>query len=205
MLDSAMLVPPSTPEHARRMFESVSHDRQITDFVYHERQMSSSGTNDSAQATLISLGARLRAQRKALDLNSAATAEAAGISRMTLHRIERGEGTVTVAAYVQVAAALGLDLDVTQRQFGDFGPPSTQGWIPARVSLSDYPQLRYLAWSAPGLNELAPSQALAIYQRNWQHVDEENMPAHERDLVAALRLAFDAPKPERNARHGKKR
>ena len=47
---------------------------------------------------LKALGAQLRAQRKALKVNATVAAEAAGISRVTLHRIEKGEPSVTMGA-----------------------------------------------------------------------------------------------------------
>ena len=61
-------------------------------------------------AQLQALGARIRAQRKALKVSSTVTAEAAGVSRVTLHRIEKGEPSVTLGAYGNVLAALGLEL-----------------------------------------------------------------------------------------------
>ena len=42
------------------------------------------------------------------------TAEAAGLSRVTLHRIERGEPAVTIGAYLNVITALGRHLDITE-------------------------------------------------------------------------------------------
>ncbi|MBC7603974.1 MAG: helix-turn-helix domain-containing protein, partial [Ramlibacter sp.] len=41
--------------------------------------------------SLNTIGATLRARRKAMKVSAVAASEAAGISRVTLHRIEKGE------------------------------------------------------------------------------------------------------------------
>ena len=147
---------------------------------------------DSTAKKLKSLGQQLRAHRKALRVSATTTAEAAGMSRVTLHRIERGEPAVTMGAYLNAMAALGLD-------FGILPPPSPvpavgddhrKGWIPARIRLSDYPQLKQLAWQIHGTDELTPVEALDIYERNGRHLDFAAMEPGERHLIEALRLAF---------------
>lgn len=45
------------------------------------------------------IGRHIRAHRRALRISAIATAEAAGISRVTLHRIEKGEPSVNAGAY----------------------------------------------------------------------------------------------------------
>lgn len=55
---------------------------------------------------LIALGEQIRAHRKALRVSLATAAEAAGMSRVTLHRIEKGEPSVTMGAYLNVMDAL---------------------------------------------------------------------------------------------------
>lgn len=141
---------------------------------------------------LANLGQQIRTHRKALRVNATTTAQAAGLSRVTLHRIERGEPSVTIGAYLNVMAALGLD-------FGLLKPPTAvmnqamqdrQGWIPARIRLADYPQLKQLAWQVHGTDELTPAEALSIYERNWRHLDVMALEPNERDLVDALRLAL---------------
>jgi transcriptional regulator with XRE-family HTH domain len=69
-------------------------------------------TSPEQQTDLERLGARLRGRRKALGVTVVACAEAAGVSRVTLHRVEAGNPSVTIGAYVNVAAALGLHLVV---------------------------------------------------------------------------------------------
>ena len=51
-----------------------------------------------AAEKLALLGQQIRAHRKSLRVSATATAEAAGMSRVTLHRIERGEPSVTMGA-----------------------------------------------------------------------------------------------------------
>ena len=63
-------------------------------------------------------------------------------------------------------------------------------WIPARIRLADYPQLKQLAWQVHGIDELTPGEVLSIYERNWRHVDVQAMVPRERHLVDALRSAL---------------
>jgi transcriptional regulator with XRE-family HTH domain len=57
------------------------------------------------------LAARIRPHRRALRISATELAEAAGMSRVTLHRLERGEPSVTMGAYMS-AIALGLELEL---------------------------------------------------------------------------------------------
>ena len=127
------------------------------------------------------LGEKLRAARKRQGVTATSAAEAAGISRVTLHRIERGEPSVAVGAWVAVAGALGLRLDLASPTTGARRPK-----LPRRIRLADYPQLKKLAWQLHGVDELTPRQALELYERNWRHVDEAAMSEAEAALVDAL-------------------
>jgi transcriptional regulator with XRE-family HTH domain len=156
--------------------------------MIHQRPTSEAAADDR----LKTLGQQIRAWRKALRISATAAAEAARMSRMTLHRIERGEPSVTMGAYLNVVTALGLDLAIV-------GPAEagseTQnghrtGWIPARIRIADYPQLKSLAWQLKGAVELTPEEALAIYERNSRHLDLQTMGTEERELLDALRLAL---------------
>ena len=153
---------------------------------------SKSPTNpEQCTAQLRALGEQIRAQRKALRLSATVTAEAAGLSRVTLHRIEKGEPSVTMGAWCNALAALGMELQAhTGAQGQPAAAPNRAGWIPARVALADYPQLRALAWQVHGTDTLTPAEALGIYERNARHLDMEAMPTHERALLDALRLAL---------------
>lgn len=140
--------------------------------------------------TLPTLGTAIRAKRKALGLNATATAEAAGISRVTLHRLEKGEPGVAMGAYFNTAHALGLVLGLMPEQDGQRPVHPVEGWLPARIRLVDYPQLKQLAWQVQGTDVLTPSEALGIYERNWRHVNEKALLPHERALIDALRIAL---------------
>jgi transcriptional regulator with XRE-family HTH domain len=141
---------------------------------------------------LTALGQKIRAQRKALRISATATAEAAGMSRVTLYRIEKGEASVTMGAYLNATAALGLDLGITPTDSPAAQAPTGDraGWIPARIALADYPQLRQLAWQVHGTDTLTPREALDIYERNWRHLDPQALEPHEQQLIDALRLAL---------------
>lgn len=141
---------------------------------------------------LAALGALVRARRKALKVNATALAEAAGMSRVSVHRIEQGEPSVTMGAYLNVLAALGMDFAATEvsGQALEHSDDNKAGWLPARIHLADYPQLKQLAWQVQGADELTPREALGIYERNWRHLDESALLPRERNLIDALRLAL---------------
>lgn len=149
----------------------------------------------SALATeqLATLGTLVRARRKALKVSATALAEAAGMSRVSVHRIEQGEPSVTMGAYLNVLAALGMVFSATPRdepanRLADDKP----GWLSARIRLADYPALKQLAWQVQGVDELTPREALGIYERNWRHLDETALLPREQHLIEALRLALSA-------------
>jgi transcriptional regulator with XRE-family HTH domain len=161
-----------------------------------------------ASTSLAALGALLKAQRKALKVSAVAAAESAGMSRITLHRIERGLPSVTVGAVQALAQALGCGLQLTG--------PASNGWVdpsnanasaatgsmantnpdtPATrsanesqqtITLRDYPQLRLLAWQRADTDTVSPEEALSLYERNWRHVQQAALPAHEKALLAQL-------------------
>ena len=63
-------------------------------------------------ARLKVLGERIRAHREQQKVSATTAAEAAGMSRVTLHRIERGEPSVTLGAYLSAIDAVGLQLEL---------------------------------------------------------------------------------------------
>ena len=152
--------------------------------------------NHLTQATadkLLALGGQIRAHRKALNISATTAAQAAGMSRITLHRIESGEPSVTMGAYSNAMMALGIDFGMILPSHPEPAKPQHddhRGWIPARIRLADYPQLKQLAWQVHGTDELTPTEALGIYDRNWRHIDESLLTAHEKQLVEALHLAL---------------
>jgi transcriptional regulator with XRE-family HTH domain len=142
----------------------------------------------AAASRLAELGAQIRAHRKRLKLSAVAVAEAAGLSRMTLQRIERGAPSVTMGAYLGVMAALGLELALHDPR--QSSATASAASLPSVIRLADYPQLKQLAWQLGDAQELSPAQALELYERNWRHVDRQAMLPHERELVQRLAAAL---------------
>jgi transcriptional regulator with XRE-family HTH domain len=61
--------------------------------------------------SLSALGERLKLARLRRRLSAQQLAERAGISRATLHKVERGEPNVAMGSYFQVLRVLGLEAD----------------------------------------------------------------------------------------------
>ena len=129
-------------------------------------------------ADLERLGARLRDRRKALGVTVIACAEAAGVSRVTVHRVEAGNPSVTIGAYINVAAALGLHLVVPI-----LDPPGAE---PTTITVGDYPGLRTLAWQTDAGVTITETEALNLYERGWRHLNHETLTDHERAFVQHL-------------------
>ena len=62
--------------------------------------------------TLAALGGHIRAARLRRRLSAEQVAERAGITRQTLHAIEKGAGSVGMGNYAQVLLVLGLEKDL---------------------------------------------------------------------------------------------
>lgn len=135
-------------------------------------------TSTEQQADLERLGARLRERRKALGVTVVACAEAAGVSRVTLHRIEAGNPSVTIGAYVNVAAALGLHLVVPI-----LDAPAAE---PATITVGDYPGLRTLAWQTDAGTTITETEALNLYERGWRHLDQKALTDGEKAFIQHL-------------------
>lgn len=150
----------------------------------------SPSTSENTAAKLRSLGAQVAERRKALRVSATVVAEAAGLSRVTLHRIEKGEPSVTMGAWSNVIDALGMRLELQATV--EAKPQSTErsGWWPVRVALADYPQLKSLAWQVQGTDTLTPVEAFDIYERNARHLEVASLTEHEKDLWQALQEAF---------------
>jgi hypothetical protein len=56
----------------------------------------------------------------------------------------------------------------------------------ATVRLGDYPQLRQIAWQLSEDTELAETEALQLYERNWRHLDHDAMWPREQKFVQHL-------------------
>ncbi|WP_235673654.1 helix-turn-helix domain-containing protein [Mycolicibacter algericus] len=139
---------------------------------------------------LAELGRELRSRRLALGVSAVTTADAAGISRVTLHRIEAGAPAVTIGGYLNVAAALGPRLRLDESHGPGRQPAQQAG--PAHVTaqttvrVGDFAQLRAIAGQLRPETELTDIEALQLYERNWRHVDQAAMSDEERVFVQQL-------------------
>lgn len=145
--------------------------------------------NPAIDASLQLLGTRLRERRKQLGISATVAAEAAGMSRITWHRIEQGNPSVTMGAWMSAASVLGMELELQVQQAATAHTPATDDHIPLHIVLADYPQLQRLAWHVRGTDAftLTPREALNIYERNARHLDLAAMDAGEQRLLANLR------------------
>lgn len=142
---------------------------------------------EALAAKAAEVGALVRQRRKALGVGVITLAEAAGVSRVTVYRVEKGEPSVTFGAYLAVGSALGLELSFIEENATEVDLADA---IPRRISLANYPQLQKLAWQIRPTEVLRPSEALSLYERNWRHLDSEALTPDERELINALQDAF---------------
>ena len=139
-------------------------------------------------------GAAIRERRKHLGVSAIAAAESAGMSRVTWYRLEKGEPSVTMGAYFAAMDVLQLECHMSTVVQKSAKPSlDREEWIPARIALEDFPQLKKLSWHARGVSTLSPQEAFDIYERNRRHLDVQNLQEPERQLLVALRLAFGTP------------
>lgn len=143
---------------------------------------------DALIAKAAEVGASVRVRRKALGVGVITLAEAAGVSRVTVYRIEKGEPSVTLGAYLAVGSALGLELSFSAEALTE--APDLANAIPRNIPLANYPQLQKLAWQIRPTEVLKPAEALSIYERNWRHLDQEALTPDERELIKALQDVF---------------
>ncbi|MEH6593691.1 MAG: helix-turn-helix transcriptional regulator [Halioglobus sp.] len=145
-------------------------------------------TSEQLEARVLALGQQVRQRRKALGVSVITAAQAAGMSRDTWHRMEKGEVTVTIGAWFNALTALGLEFGV-----GIADKPSTAcaaGNIPVVVRLADYPQLAALAWQVRGSTEISARAAFDIYERNERHIEQDKLTPAEAGLMDGLRSVF---------------
>jgi transcriptional regulator with XRE-family HTH domain len=143
---------------------------------------------DDLASPLVQLGRLIRAHRKALGVNATAASESAGISRVTWHRIEKGEPSVAIGAYSKAMATLGLTLGIATPAF-----ELSDSVVPVRIQLSKFPQLKQLAWQVSAAETLSPLEAWSIYERNWRHINEDVLTSDERQLIKSLQLSVGGP------------
>lgn len=145
----------------------------------------------------VQLGHRIAETRHKLGLTVVAAADAAGMSRVTWHRLERGHSASSLANFAAALTVLGLPLaDPTGQPSEVASQGGHAGWIPSRINPSDYPQLQALAWHVAKGATLTPVEALSIYERNERHLDTSALNPEEQQLIADLRLALEGVHPD---------
>jgi len=137
------------------------------------------------QDALLALGQHILALRKAQKLTAEVVAQAAGISRVTLHRIERGEASVAVGAYALVLNSLGSSLSA-------LGQPASAPQLPESVAIASFPGLRQITWQLRDGTELTPLEAWQVYRANWVRLDQNLLMRDEIALLNALEHKFGA-------------
>lgn len=137
----------------------------------------------SGDRWLQALGARIRETRKSLRVSTTAAAEAAGVSRVTWHRIEAASPSVSIGAFARALDALGIaELDSSESPRN-----RAPGTIPTRIRIGDWPELSALAWSVQPDTLVTPREALGLYERNIRHLDVSRLTEPERALLEDLR------------------
>lgn len=151
----------------------------------------------NANEWAVQLGHRIAEARRKLGLTVVAAAEAAGMSRVTWHRLERGHSASSLANFAAALAVLGLPLtDPTEQPSEVASQTAHAGWIPSRIDPSRYPQLQALAWHVAAGATLTPVEALSIYERNERHLDTSALSTEEQQLILDLRLALEDVHPD---------
>ena len=141
---------------------------------------------------LQAIGKRIRGRRRQLGISAMATAAAAGMSRVTLHRIETGAASVTLGALMNVLDALDLSLGQLEDAEDD-GAQAATTTRTETIELAAYPLLQKLAWHVQGTGTLSPAEAAGLYARQRRRLDLEPLQPNERQLIAALNLTIQEP------------
>lgn len=137
------------------------------------------------------IGEKIKAERKRLKLPQADTAEASGIDRRTLGRIEKGQSSVTIGAYVTVMNGLNIKLTATtpvdalkeEKQH-------REQFLPLLINLNEYRALRDCAWHITGEDFVEPSVAYRLYQERITLIDRKLLADKEIALMAALEKVY---------------
>jgi transcriptional regulator with XRE-family HTH domain len=138
---------------------------------------------------LASLGQRILLQRKKLKVAAESVALAAAISRITLHRIEKGEPGVSMGAYISVIIALGLNLSIQEvaPKLND----AEEEKNPCEIAIKDYPQLKLISWQLKDDAVLNALEAKNMYERNQKYILFNEMTEHEKKLIKQLGVEFN--------------
>ncbi len=141
------------------------------------------------QQFLASLGQKILLQRKKLKAAAESVALAAAISRITLHRIEKGEPGVGMGAYMSVIIALGLSLSIQE------GAPklidAKEDNLLSAIAIKDYPQLKLISWQLRDDAVLNAMEAKNMYERNQKYILFNEMTEQEKKLIKRLGVEFN--------------
>lgn len=119
------------------------------------------------------LGQLLRQARRRAGLTLKALAGRTGISLRFLSELERGKDGASLGRVLQVAAALGVEMQ------------PLAGAIPL-IEIDRYPELKLLGWQRWGQRFIDESDALALYEANWRFVDAAHLIPREAALIRQL-------------------
>lgn len=145
-------------------------------------------TSEALEVRVKGLGEQIRQRRKVMGISATTASEAAGVSRVTWHRMEKGEIKVTIGAWFNALAVLGLEFGIGltgKATAGQFESDLSTA-IPVSVVLADFPQLAALAWQVQGVAAVSPREAYDIYERNKRHIDRANLSPEEEALISSL-------------------
>lgn len=114
----------------------------------------------------------------------------------TLQRLAKGFPIVAITEPRQsgngnIVNTLGLQIQTKSKAgFGEEPQAGAQtSVIPSEIKLTEYPQLKQLAWHIHGLDALTPIEAFGIYDRHWRHLDATSLTPLEKSLIDALKRA----------------
>lgn len=144
----------------------------------------------------LAFGKKLRSRRRAQHISMAAAADAAGMSRLTWHRIENGETGVAWRFVLAAAIVVGLDMreSGTGAQAADDAerPSVASGnWLPLKIQRDEFPGLQRLGWQISDASQtLTPREAWEIYERNRRHLDRHELSQAENALIDALESVY---------------
>jgi hypothetical protein len=141
------------------------------------------------QEFLASLGQKILLQRKKLKVAAESVALAAAISRITLHRIEKGEPGVSMGAYMSVIIALGLSLSIQEGAIG-LNDAEEDNHLSA-IAIKDYPQLKLISWQLRDDSVLNAMEAKNMYERNQKYILFNEMTEQEKKLIKQLGVEFN--------------
>jgi hypothetical protein len=59
-----------------------------------------------------------------------------------------------------------------------------------QVHITEYPQLRLIAWNRRDDDLIEEDEALALYERNWRYVDRSQLTDKEQQLIDRLVIQY---------------